>query len=70
MTQYERVLDYMQKFGSITPLDAFRDFGITRLAAVICDMRKDGLIIYGEYETSKNRFGDNTRYMRYSLERS
>ena len=67
MTQYEKILDYMQRFGSITPLDAFKDLGIIRLSARIYDMRKDGITIYGKYETSKNRFGEKVRYMRYSL---
>ena len=70
MTQWERVIAYMMKFGSITPYDAFKDLGITRLAAVIFQLRKDGVIVYGKLEKSKNRFGEPTKYMRYSLERS
>ena len=69
MTQWEKVIDYIGRFGSITPLDAFRDLGITRLAAVIWQLRKDGIVVYGEMEKSKNRFGEPVKYMRYSLER-
>ena len=32
-TQADRVLEYIQKFGSITTLQAFRDLGVTRLSA-------------------------------------
>lgn len=39
MTQKDMVLDYIRDFGSITPMDAFRDLGITRLAAVVCRLR-------------------------------
>ena len=33
-TQADRVLEYIQKFGSITTLQAFRDLGVTRLSAI------------------------------------
>lgn len=66
-TQYERVLDYMQEFGSITSFEAFKDLGVTRLSAVIFDMKKDGVEIYGKMETCKNRYGDAVSYKRYSL---
>lgn len=38
MSQKEMVLDYIREFGSITPLDAFGDLGVTRLAAVIFEL--------------------------------
>ena len=34
MSQKDMVLDYIREFGSITPIDAFRDLGITRLSAI------------------------------------
>ena len=36
------VLDYIREFGSITPLDAFRDLGITRLSAIVFRLREEG----------------------------
>ena len=45
MTQQTRVLRYMQDYGSITSLEAFRDLGITRLSGVIFDLRKTHVII-------------------------
>lgn len=65
MKQSERILEYIDKFGSITPLDAFRDLGITKLATRISEMQKEGIIFEKTYESSKNRFGQNVRYMRY-----
>ena len=67
MTQRKRVIDYINLFGSITPLDAFRDLGITKLATVISSMKRDGFIVYQSWETSKNRWGENCHYMRYWL---
>ena len=67
MNQTEKVLDYMKTFGSITPLDAFRDLAIMRLGARIYDLEKRGISIDRKTETAKNRYGDNTHYTRYSI---
>lgn len=67
-TQNERILHYLEMYGSITPLDAFRDLGITKLATRISEMRRfEGKQFKQEYEKSKNRFGETVYYMRYSL---
>jgi hypothetical protein len=42
MNRAERVYQYMREFGSITPLDAIRDLGYTRLACAISEMKRDG----------------------------
>lgn len=65
VTQYEKIIMYIDKYGSITPFDAFREFGITRLAARIFELRLKGVNIVGERESSKNRFGETVHYMRY-----
>lgn len=66
MTQKKRILNYINIYGSITPLDAFRDLGITKLATVISLMkREDGITFYQHYESSYNRFGEKVYYMRY-----
>ncbi len=67
VSQKQMVLDYMREFGSITPMDAFRDLGITRLAAVVCRLRREGHDIHTEREHGKNRYGQPTRYARYSF---
>lgn len=64
---YQRILDYIERFGSITPLEAFRDLGQTKLASRIGEMRELGYVIDGDFELSENRFGETTRYMRYSF---
>lgn len=67
-THKERVLKYIQDFGSITSLDAFRDLGNTRLSASIWLLRhEDGLNIDSISESSKNRYGDTVSYYRYYL---
>ena len=42
MTQKEACLDYLERYGSITPLEALMAFNSFRLAAIICELRKDG----------------------------
>ena len=41
-THLTRTLDYLNQFGSITTLDAFRDLGNTRLSSTIFLLRKKG----------------------------
>lgn len=65
MTQHEQILHYMDLCGSITPYDAFRDLGITKLATRISEMKKEGYEFDQEMEKSKNRFGESVHYMRY-----
>ena len=67
MKRVERVYQYMREFGSITPLDAIRDLGYTRLACAIAEMKRDGHKIKTEIETGRNRWGKPTHYARYSL---
>lgn len=66
-TQAERIVEYIQMFGSITPMEAFTDLGITKLSTRISEMQKDGMRFNKEIVTSKNRYGESTHYMRYSF---
>lgn len=68
MTQSERIIRYMQDFGSITPMQAFSDLGVTKLATRISEMRREGIRIHKEPVSSVNRYGDHVRFMRYSLQ--
>lgn len=65
--QAQRVLDYMDEFGSITSLDAFRDLGITRLSAVVFDLRKEGYNVQSETIGAKNRYGEIAHFSKYYI---
>ena len=65
MTQTQKVLDYIDRFGSITPLQAFADLGIMRLAARISDLKKTGVEIHSETAKALNRFGEPVHFTRY-----
>ncbi len=67
ITQRQLILNYIQDFGSITPLQAFGDLGITKLATRISEMRKDGIQFKIESVKSKNRYGKTVTFAKYSL---
>lgn len=67
MTQCERIVDYINRFGSISTMEAFHDLGITRLASRIHDLRSEGYDIKREIIRDKNRYGEPVHYMRYSF---
>ncbi len=68
MTQSERILAYIREFGSISPMEAFSDLGITKLATRVSEMSRDGIRFKKQMEKTKNRYGEAVSYMRYSLE--
>jgi hypothetical protein len=69
--QKERVLEYLYLYGRITPLDAMREYGIMRLAAVIFELRDKkgghGIPIETRMREDTNRFGEKVRYAEYVL---
>ena len=69
ITLQNRVLQYMKENGSITSWEAIREFGATRLSAIIYNLRyKEGLNIISKNVNDKNRYGDPVSYARYYLE--
>lgn len=64
---YERVLDYIEQFGSITSLEAFNDLGNTRLSASIYVLKEKGYDIKSITESCKNRFGEVRYFSRYFI---
>ena len=67
MTQRDAIIEYIEVFGSITPMQAFADLGITKLATRISEMRKTGMDFKIEMVRSNNRFGKPVHYARYSF---
>lgn len=67
MTQRDAIIEYIETFGSITPLEAFADLGITKLATRISEMRRSGMQFKIEMVKSKNRYGKLIHYAKYSF---
>ena len=63
--QQLHILWYIDNFGSITPMEAFNELGITKLATRISEMRVLGIQFDQDYEGRTNRFGKKVRFMRY-----
>lgn len=66
--QVDRILRYLQEFGSMTSLEALENFGIMRTASRISELRKAGHKIKTETIKSKNRFGEDVHFGKYILE--
>lgn len=65
MNQTDMVISFILENGSITTLQAFEHFGITRLAARISDIKKAGHEVKSEKVTGTNRYGKKVTYNRY-----
>lgn len=65
-TQTERVRQYLEETGSITSLEAFRELGITRLSAVIFNLKKE-VDIKTETVCFHNRYGEKVYFAKYSI---
>ena len=65
MTQCERILKYMDDFGSISSYQAMFDLGVGRLASRIHDLRGMGIAISSETKKGKNRYGEPMHYSVY-----
>ena len=66
-TQTQLVLERLKSGRGITSLEAFREFGITRLSAIIFNLRKRGLDIESQTIEVDTRYGGRTRVARYVL---
>jgi hypothetical protein len=65
--QTERVLEYMEKHGGITQMEALSECSVMRLASRISDLRKLGYPIESEMVTVRNKHEEKCRVKRYSL---
>jgi hypothetical protein len=68
-TQREAVIMTLEKEGYITSWQAFTDWGITRLAAIVSDLRKEGKEIITESVKTENRYGHTVVYGKYILKK-
>ena len=61
-----RVLEYIQRFGSINTFQAFMDLGCTRLSEYIRQLRLK-YNIQDEWIEGINRFGEKIKYKNYFI---
>ena len=67
LTQKQKILRHLQEIGAITPVQAFFDYSIMRLATRIFELKEDGYDIETTILKSENKFGEPVRYAQYKL---
>ena len=63
-----RVLDYLEKYETITTMECFQNLAIVDLQKAICNLRQDGYKITDKWITKQNAMGRNIKYKEYRLE--
>ena len=67
LNQKQKVLRHLKNYGSITPLEAFNDYAIMRLASRICELKDEGHNIKTEMITVYGRFKEKVSFSKYTL---
>lgn len=70
MNQSAKIARHLDRYGSITAVEAMQEYGIMRLASRISDLRKRGMRIDRDMVRGQNRFGEKTSYARYFIPRN
>lgn len=67
-TQEQAVLNYLENHSKgITSMEAFEKFGVTRLSAIIYNLKDEGHRIKTTMKSARNRYGHNTNFAVYTL---
>jgi hypothetical protein len=64
-SQSDAILWHLKQYGSITSYEAIKEYGATRLSAIIFNHRKEGYDISSMPLVKKTRFGRNTTIAKY-----
>ena len=65
MTQNDIIKNHLKTHKTITTLQAFSMYGITRLASRILELRESGMKISGYMIPVKNRLGEVVKVKKY-----
>lgn len=66
-TQRQKIVKYMQQFGSITSWEAYKDLGITQFAARVKELKQEGYTFKTRWEKRKNKEGKLVKFKRFYL---
>ena len=66
-TQKDIILQHLKDYGSISSWEAIKEYGATRLSAIIFILKKDGCMFDEEWITTTNRYNQPTTYKKYIL---
>lgn len=67
--QKRKIINWLEKGRTLTTMEAFTRFGITKLTTRISELRRDGYDIVGETKYGTDRDGNKVRFNVYHLEK-
>ena len=67
-SQIDRILAVLESGGTLTALDALEDFGCSRLASRITDLKRRGVPVASRMVQRLNRYGRLCRVAEYYME--
>jgi hypothetical protein len=67
MNKTQAIQKHLLEYGSITSWQAIKEYGATRLSAIIYVLRDKGFIIETEMEEFTDRYGSKAKYGKYIL---
>lgn len=67
MNKTQAIQKHLIEYGSITSWQAIKEYGATRLSAIIYNLRDRGFIIDTEMEEFTDRYGSKAKYAKYVL---
>lgn len=65
-TQEQKIITYIDRYGSITQLEAIVDLNVYRLASRMNGLKNKGYTFKTEMVHAVNRYGEPTHFARYS----
>jgi len=70
MTKTKAVMLHLQEYGNITSWEAIKEYGATRLSAIIYNLRhKYNLNIVNEMIDFTDRYGNKSSFAKYILKK-
>jgi hypothetical protein len=67
MNKTQAVLGWLKTGAGISSMEAIKQFGATRLSAIIFNLKRKGYNIETVWCEGRDRFGNQTRFARYYL---
>lgn len=67
-SQLDQILAVLESGGTLTALDALEDFGCSRLASRITDLKRKGYPVASRMVTRRNCYGRLCRVAEYYME--
>lgn len=67
--KHQAVRQWLESGASISSMEAFKQLGVTRLSAIIFDLKAKGMDIDAVWGEQTDRFGNKARFKRYFLKK-